>query len=251
MALQKKISSLNGKGKKKKQEQFCFSNKFMHFNTPNDSPSVELNYTIHANLYDIITKGFKKLVFKDGDKLTDYKIAIRKCIYNKRCKYDFGEFKGNDKMHDCEVIKYSLKLMPLLPRMNIDMNNINDDSKINGNNNNNKNNESWSEWGKSQIKQLFNMKMDLSEKWKIDWNLGKGFCHSFNITSRKIIAGDEYITLIENKDWKNDKNTKTYIKKRLYVNAYIPYWILNKTLNQYISDSNQQMRDVVNMLKQK
>ena len=74
----------------------------------------------------------------------------------------------------------------------------NDERKIDNSDINNNNNNNWIDWSKLNLKETFNIEIDINEIWKIDWNLGKAYCWSVNITHANTIKGTE-IALFEEK----------------------------------------------------
>eukprot|EP00483_Globobulimina_turgida_P007928 UN07944 len=92
---------------------------FLQYKPPFDKPNLELSYEIDHCLSDVINT-FKTMVFETSEELPDnlkelVKFSNRKCTYSQKSKSNSGEFEGNNNGNLCEVLKFDVTLLPLLP----------------------------------------------------------------------------------------------------------------------------------------
>lgn len=205
---------------------------FLKYKAPFDEPTLELKYEIDYSLADVIDT-FKSMVFDDIEKLPERfrenaKFTKRKCTFTQKSKSNTGEFKGNDNLNLCEVIKFDTTLEPLIP--GFDAKEYEKKMKEKEEKDAEKNKEkatgwsswtsasAWKDWGKSMVDmeawgnsinswmQYLNMNTDATEIWKIDWIQHKATSFVKNITFSWTIGVYEYAEIEQLMHIDNDKN---------------------------------------------
>eukprot|EP01083_Nonionella_stella_P069547 185443_1 len=274
---------------------------FLKYKPPFDEPTLELKYEITYSLSEIIDT-FKSMVFNDHQRLPEslrdsVKFAKRKCTFSETSKLSTDEFKGNKNGNLCEVLKFDVTVLPLLP--GFDPKEYEQKLKQKEEEEKKKSEaekvsksgwgswaslESWQEWGSSMLDteawsasinawiKYFNMSMDATEIWKIDWIQHKATSFVQNVTMSWTVGVYEYAEMEqlmhitstekdkeesnepdENKtDKENDGKVKVVFIKKLYVHPIVPMpqYALDLLRDQYRKDSDTQVQ-LINNLCQK
>jgi len=279
-----------------KQENISINNdEFFAYKAPLDTPTLSIEYNIEYSLNDVINNAFKKMLISPNKEISNEFKSVKKYLkfkkrentVERKSKLNTGVFKGNDLLHECEILEYESQLLPLLPDYNMDkltkeVNQSNNENKNNENENNNNNNSnsndadnntndndnswtswnSWSNWGYSWIDKkawngtlnkiitALNQYISAEETWKIDWTDNKACSIVNNVSMSYVIGVNEYSLLIE---YTKDNKKCVKFTKNLYINPIVslPQNVLSSMMDEYKKDSEMQIQIINRLCKQK